>query len=74
MNWIEEVDDILATVENAVKGEEGDLITKARGIIEENRFKVGEYDTIFTCGTCGRKPSVIIRTTKGTFCEHHAEY
>lgn len=37
MNWIEELDDILATAEDTLKGREGDLITKARGLIEENR-------------------------------------
>lgn len=37
MNWIEDLDDLLALVEDTAKGEEGDLITKARGMIQEHR-------------------------------------
>ena len=45
MNWSEEIDDILAEIENTVKGEEGDKITEVRGIIQEQR-KSGQVDTI----------------------------
>jgi hypothetical protein len=38
MNWIEEIDDILAEIECTVKGDEGDKITMVRGIINEQRI------------------------------------
>jgi len=37
MNWIDEVDDMLAQIEGTVKGNEGDTITKVRGIISAHR-------------------------------------
>ena len=45
MKWIEELDDLLATVEDTAKGNEGDMITKARGLIQEHRFEAGQHET-----------------------------
>ena len=46
MKWIEELDDLLATVEDTAKGSEGDMITKARGLIQEHRLEAGQQETI----------------------------
>ena len=46
MDWIEELDDLLATVEDTAKGSEGDMITKARGMILEQHLKAGQHETI----------------------------
>jgi hypothetical protein len=47
-DWIEEVDDILASVEDTAKGAEGVMITKARGIINDNREQKEEQYHVMT--------------------------
>ena len=44
MNWIEEIDDILAEIEDGVKGEDGDKITKVREIIQKQRRESGRVE------------------------------
>ena len=46
MKWIEELDDLLAIVEDTAKGSEGDMITKARGLIQEQRSETRQHETI----------------------------
>jgi len=43
------------------------------GVIDRRvKAAIAEHAASFKCDTCGRTPSTIFRTDKGTFCQEHS--
>jgi len=47
--------------------EKAKLITNIKGLKDIKHYRV-------SCDVCGHYPSIIITTSKGTFCQEHAKY